>query len=172
MIRRRLGLLAGVALIVGLLAPPASAAPMPANPYAAACRATPTVVSHRPAAGVVGVVAAPSALPPTPLIVTVLYQGSKPSVPRRPAGFAGPIPPQRCQVVRLAVVRVIGGTPPPQLVVVKPRAPYALRASRTTHAGTFLIDHATPYPTILGNYGPDPYDPNAVSSAVAAAGPR
>jgi hypothetical protein len=131
------------------------------------------------------VVASPSALAPTPLtsllpgataftarVLTVLYQGPKPSAPPRPAGFVGPIPPQRCPVVRLAVVRVIDGTPPPQLVVVKPRAPYALRASRTTHAGTFLIDHATPYPTILGNYGPDPYDPNVVSSATAAAAAR
>jgi hypothetical protein len=182
MTRRLLGFTAGVALLGGLLAAPASAAQTPGNPYAQACRAAAQVVTNRPAPGAVAV-AAPSALPPTPLtslipgatpftarVVAVLYQGPKPSVPRHPAGFGGPIPPQRCQVVRLNVVRVIAGTPPPQLIVVKPRAPYALRASRSTHAGTFLLDHATPYPTILGNYGPDPYDPNAVASAVAAAG--
>jgi hypothetical protein len=180
---RLLGLAAGLALAGSVLATPASAAPRPGNAYAAACRAAPEVVNDRPAAGPV-LVAAPSALPPTPLtiladggvttavtarVVSVLYQGPKPSVPRRPNNFVGPIPPQRCQVVRLNVVHVVAGTPPAPLVVVKPRAPYTLRASRSTHAGTFLLDHATPYPKILGNYGPDPYDPSAVATVLAAA---
>ena len=102
----------------------------------------------------------------------MLYQGPKPSAPRRPANFVGPIPPQRCQVVRINVVRVLAGIPPAQLVVVMPTAPYGLRASRSTHAGTFLLDNATPYPILLGNYGPDRYDPTAVASALAAAGRR
>ncbi len=183
MSRRLLGVAAGVALSAGVWAAPASAGPAPVSSDAAACRAAAQAITDRPTPGVVAL-DAPAALPPTPLtsvvngattavtarVAAVRYQGPRPAVPRRPANFAGPIPPQRCQVVRLVVVRVLAGTPPAPLVVVKPRAPYSLRTSRSAHAGTFLLDAATPYPTILGNYGPDPYAPAAVAGALAAAG--
>ncbi|HEV2309560.1 MAG TPA: hypothetical protein VGU73_03500 [Acidimicrobiia bacterium] len=170
---RRLAALAGVAAAVSLLAAPAGAASR--SPYATACRAAPTVTASSAR------VAAPSALPPTPLsellfsaqtalvarVTAVLYQGPRPVTPRRPPGFVGPIPPSRCQVVRLAVTRTLKGTAPASLVAVKPTAPYTLTASRRVQAGTFLLDGAAPYPTILGNYGPSPYDPAAVAAALA-----
>ncbi len=183
MTRRVLRLTAGLAVGVGLWAAPASGASTPTGGYARVCRAAAQVTSTRSTPGVVAV-DAPRALPPTPLtslaggvrvavtahVVAVLYQDPRPSVPRRPANFVGPIPPQRCQVVRLAVVRTLAGTPPVPLVVVKPRAPYTLRGSRSTHPGTFLLDDAAPYPTILGNYGPDPYDPGTVAAVLHPTG--
>ena len=95
-------------------------------------------------------------------VVAVVYQGRQPSTPRRPPGFAGPIPPKRWHITR-----VLSGTPPRILVVVKPQAPYRLAKSRQPHTGTFLLDGRTPFPTILGNYGPDPYSPADVAGALA-----
>jgi len=173
---RRLVALGPAVLTVVVLAGPAGAASR--TPYAAACRAAPTVTTaHRPF-----VDARPAALPPTPLpevlasthtavvarVTAVLYQGPRPAAPHRPANFVGPIPPSRCQVVRLAVVRALDGAPGATLVVVKPEAPYTLAASRRVQAGAFLLDGATPYPTILGNYGPASYDPAAVAAALAS----
>ena len=169
MTRRRLAALGGGAAAALLLATPALAASR--APYAAACRAAPTLTAAR----------LPAALPPTPLpavlgstqtavvarVVAVLYQGPRPAVPHRPANFVGPIPPSRCQVLRLAVTRTLTATPVTTLVVVKPRAPYLLAASRRVQAGTFLLDGATPYPMILGNYGPSSYSAAEVAAALA-----
>jgi hypothetical protein len=158
----------------GLILPVVAASPAGARPtpkYAAACRQTARVVADR------------SALPPLPLntvlphahfavvarVAAVLYQERKPPSPKRPPGFAGPIPAEACQVVRLAVQRALLGNPPATVIVVKPEAPYRLSTSRRVHAGTFLLDTATPYPGILGNYGPDPYAPSDVAAAIAAA---
>ncbi len=126
-------------------------------------------------------VAARSALPPLPIgtvlpdarlavvarVDAVLYQGRKPPSPKRPPGFVGPIPPEGCQVVRLVVQQALLGSTPTRLVVVKPEAPYRLSATGRVHPGTFLLDGATPYPGILGNYGPDPYPPSEVAAALA-----
>jgi hypothetical protein len=80
----------------------------------------------------------------------------------------GPIPPKRCQAVRLEVTQALLGTPPRVLVVVKPPAPYLLARSARPHAGTFLLDGRAPFPAILGNDGPDPYAPADVTAALAA----
>ncbi|HEY6319608.1 MAG TPA: hypothetical protein VI462_17180 [Acidimicrobiia bacterium] len=171
---RRLVALGGAVLTVVMLAGPARAASQ--APDAAPCRAAPTVTAaHRPLTD-----ARPAVLPPTPdvlasartagvaRVTAVLYRGPRPAAPHRPANFVGPVPPLRCQVVRLAVVRTLEGAPGTTLVVVKPEAPYTLAASRRVQAGTFLLDGATPYPTILGNYGPASYDPAAVATALAS----
>ncbi len=156
-----------------LVAAPAGARTGP-DSYARACRHAGRVVAAR------------TALPPLPLstlipntrtavvarVDAVLYQGRTPPTPKRPPGFAGPIPSEGCQVVRLAVQQTLTGTPPSRLIVVKPEAPYRLRASRRVHGGTFLLDGATPYPGILGNYGPDPYSPSAVTAALAGTASR
>jgi len=169
-VTRRLAALAGGVALALLLATPAHAASRP--PYAAACRTAPTLTAAR----------LPAALPPTPLpavlrstqtavvarVVAVLYQGPRPAVPHRPANFVGPIPPSRCQVIRLAVTRTLTGTPVATLVVVKPQAPYLLAVSRRVQPGTFLLDGATPYPTILGNYGPASYSPADVAAALGS----
>ena len=163
-----------VVVTAGLILPLVAASPAGARPapnYAPACRQVARVVADR------------SALAPLPLntvlphaqlavvarIDAVLYQGRKPPSPQRPPGFVGPIPLEGCQVVRLAIQRALLGSPPATVIVVKPEAPYRLSASRRVHAGTFLLDGATPYPGILGNYGPDPYAPSDVAAAVAAA---
>ncbi len=158
---------AGLTLLL-VAAIPAGARVAP-NRYASACRQAGRVVAAR------------SALPPLPLdavlpnahlavvarVDAVLYQGGNPPSPKRPPGFVGPIPPEGCQVVRLVVRQALLGSPPSKLVVVKPEAPYRLSASRRVHAGTFLLDDATPYPGILGNYGPDPYPAAEVAAALA-----
>jgi len=168
--RRRLAALGGGITLALFLAAPAHAASRP--PYAAACRAAPTLIAAR----------LPAALPPTPLpvvlggartavvarVAAVLYQGPRPAVPHRPPNFVGPIPPSRCQVVRLAVSRTLEGTPTSTIVVVKPTAPYLLAVSRRVQPGTFLLDDATPYPTILGNYGPSSYSPGDVAAALGS----
>jgi hypothetical protein len=179
----------GVVIATGVLAAgvagavPAVAATGPQPSYAAACQAAGVLVASPGATGAVVPVAARSALPPTPLpvvlgaaktavvarVAAVVYQGRQPKTPRRPPGFVGPIPPQRCQVVRLEITQALEGTPPRLLVVVKPQAPYLLAKSRKPHAGTFLLDDRTPFPTVLGNYGPDPYAPADVAAALAAA---
>jgi len=101
-------------------------------------------------------------------VAAVVYQGPQPPRPNRPPGFAGPIPPERCQVVRLVVTRALRGTPARTLVVVKPRAPYVLTPSRRPHTGTFLLDARTPFPVVLGRYGPAPYAPADVAAALGA----
>jgi hypothetical protein len=173
-VTRRLAALGGAVAASLLLAAPAGAVSL--APYAAACRAAPTVTARQFGR----TDAAPTALPPTPLpdllpatqiavvarVAAVLYQGSRPRTPHRPPGFVGPIPPARCQVVRLAVRRTLKGAPPETLVVVKPTAPYTLAVSRRLQAGTFLLDGAAPYPTILGNYGPSSYAPSDVAAAL------
>jgi hypothetical protein len=177
---------AGVAIAAGLAlvvagAGAAGGASNGQQRYAAACRAAGTLVAATSRAPAVVPVVARGALPPTPLpvvlgaantavvarVVAVLYQGPKPSTPSRPPGFVGPIPPSRCQVVRLAVTQLLRGAPPPVLVVVKPKAPYSLSTSRRPHSGTFLLDGSAPYPSILGNYGPAPYAPADVAAALA-----
>jgi hypothetical protein len=167
-LNRRQVALAVASTIPFLVAAPAGARTGP-NSYARACRQAGRVVAAR------------TALPPLPLstlipntrvavvarVDAVLYQGRTPPIPKRPPGFVGPIPGDGCQVVRLAVQQTLTGMPPSRLIVVKPEAPYRLRASRRVHGGTFLLDGATPYPGILGNYGPDPYPPSAVVAALA-----
>ncbi len=176
---------ASVVLVTGLLVAALSAEAAGARgasataSYADACRSAGTLVAATVGGPTAVPIAARTALPPTPLptvlgaaktavvarVTAVLYQGPKPSPPRHPP-LAGPIPPSRCQVVRLAVTQVLKGAPPGVLVVVKPRAPYSLTRSRRPHVGTFLLDSGTPFPTILGNYGPDPYAPADVSAAL------
>jgi hypothetical protein len=169
-------------LLVG--ATPVGAASTPRAAYAAACRRAATVTADRRSTPAVVPVSVCRALAPTPLpivlpdaraavvarVVAVLYQGRRLPTPHHPAGFAGPIPPARCQVVRLQVVRALLGTPPSRIVVVKPVAPYLLAPSRGVQPGTFLLDDSTPYPDILGNYGPNYYAPSDVTAALAAAG--
>ncbi len=177
----------GAVLATGLLAAslagavPAVAATGPQRSYAAACRAAGVLIAS-PGTPAAVPVAARSALPPTPLpvvlaaaktavaarVAAVVYQGRPPKTPRRPPGFAGPIPPERCQVVRLEIAQALEGTPPRVLVVVKPQAPYLLAKSSKPHPGTFLLDGGSPFPSILGNYGPDPYSPADVAAALAA----
>ena len=154
-------------------ASPAGARTAPSR-YATACRQAARVVAAR------------TALPPIPLntvlphaqaavvarVDAVLYQGRKPPSPKRPSGFVGPIPAEGCQVVRLVVQQALLGSPPAKVVVVKTEAPYRLSTSRRVHAGTFLLDGASPYPGILGNYGPHPYSPSEVAAAVALGVPR
>jgi hypothetical protein len=112
----------------------------------------------------------PAALPPEPVeellpqarfvveaqVARVLYQGEKPE--RESNGdIAGPLPPERCQVVRLDVTRVIAGEDPGSSVtVVKPLAPYLLKAGQNTADLAFLIRAGDPFPIILGRYGPYP----------------
>jgi hypothetical protein len=180
---RRGAVLAVGSLTVGVVAAgPAGAATSPRASYAAACRSAGSLVADAGGPGVAWTVAARRALPPTPLpdvlaatrtavvarVAAVVYQGPQPSTPRRPPGFVGPIPPKRCQVVRLAVTQVLRGSPPRVLLAVKPQAPYLLATSRRLHAGTFLLDGRTPFPTILGNYGPSPYAPAEVTAALGA----
>ena len=183
-LRRAGAVLATGLLIAGLAGVgPALGATGPQQSYAAACRAVGVRAAATGGASEVVPVAARGALPPTPLpivislasyavvarVAAVVYQGPKPSTPRRPSGFVGPIPPARCQVVRLQVTQVLGRVAPPSvLVVVKPRAPYLLTESRQPHAGTVLLDSRLPFPRILGNYGPDPYPPADVAAALAA----
>jgi hypothetical protein len=163
-----------VVVTAGLILPLVVARPAGAHPapsYAPACRQAARVMADR------------SALAPLPLntvlphaqlaavarVDAVLYQGRKPPSPKRPPGFVGPIPPEGCQVVRLAIQRALLGSPPATVIVVKPEAPYRLSTSRRVHPGTFLLDDSTPYPGILGNYGPDPYSPQEVAAALAGA---
>jgi hypothetical protein len=112
----------------------------------------------------------PTALPPEPVgellpqarfvveaqVARVLYQGDKPEQHSR-RNVAGPLPPERCQVVRLEVTRVIAGDDPGSSVtVVKPLAPYLLEAGQNTADVAFLVRAGDPFPIILGRYGPYP----------------
>jgi hypothetical protein len=112
----------------------------------------------------------PAALPPEPVeellpearfvvqaqVARVLYQGEKPE--RASNGdVAGPLPPERCQVVRLDVTRVLSGVDPGSTVtVVKPLAPYHLQAGQDTNDVAFIVRGGDPFPIILGRYGPYP----------------
>jgi hypothetical protein len=113
---------------------------------------------------------APTALPPEPVadllpkakyvleasVARVLYQGDKPERGRR-KNVAGRIPPERCQVVQLDVTRMIAGADPgTSITVVKPLAPYVLKAGQSTSGTSFLVEGGDPYPIILGRYGPYP----------------
>ncbi len=182
----RLGLPLVALIGAAVTAAPAGAATTPRAGYEAACRRAGTVTADQPGppAPVVAV-SAPAALPPLPLpivlrstrlavvarVVAVLYQGRPPRAPHHPPGFVGPIPPARCQVLRLQVVQTVLGTPTASLVVVKPLAPYLLQPSRRVQPGTFLLDDAVPYPTVLGLYGPSSYAPSAVRATLAATRP-
>lgn len=112
----------------------------------------------------------PTALPPEPVeellpkakfvieasVTRVLYQGEK---PERDSGgnVAGAIPPDRCQVVQLDVTRRVSGADPgTSIMVVKPLAPYVLKAGQSTSGMAFLVAGGDPFPIILGRYGPYP----------------
>jgi hypothetical protein len=112
----------------------------------------------------------PGALPPEPVaellpkarfviqasVARVLYQGEKPDRETH-QNVAGPIPPDRCQVVQLDVTRVISGVDPGSSVtVVKPLAPYLLKAGQPTSDVAFIVEAGDPFPIILGRYGPYP----------------
>src|SRR5262249_3982874 len=88
----------------------------------------------------------PTALPPEPVeellpqarfvvqanVARVPYQGETPEQATH-RDVAGPLPPERCQVVELAVTRVLTGDDPGSSVtVVKPLAPYLLKAGQNT----------------------------------------
>ena len=111
-----------------------------------------------------------AALPPEPVgellpqarfvveaqVARVLYQGEKPE-PDTHRDVVGPLPPERCQVVELAVTRVISGDDPgSSITVVKPLAPYLLKEGQNTADLAFLIRAGDPFPIILGRYGPYP----------------
>jgi hypothetical protein len=112
----------------------------------------------------------PGALPPEPVevllpkakfvieasVARVLYQGEKPERDTE-KNVAGPIPPARCQVVQLDVTRrVAGADPGTSITVVKPLAPYVLKAGQSTSGMAFLVEAGDPFPIILGRYGPYP----------------
>jgi len=112
----------------------------------------------------------PAALPPEPVgellpharfvvqaqVARVLYEGEKPEQDTH-RDLAGPLPPDRCQVVRLNVTRVLGGEDPGSAVtVVKPLAPYLLKAGQNTTEVAFVVRAGDPFPIILGRYGPYP----------------
>jgi hypothetical protein len=111
-----------------------------------------------------------TALPPEPVeellprakfvieasVARVLYQGEKPERDTE-KNVAGPIPPDRCQVVQLDVTRrVAGADPGTSITVVKPLAPYLLKAGQSTSGTAFLVAGGDPFPIILGRYGPYP----------------
>ena len=112
----------------------------------------------------------PTALPPEPVedvlpkakyvleasVARVLYQADKPDLGGR-KNVVGPIPPERCQVVQLGVTRMIAGADPgTSITVVKPVAPYVLKAGQSTSGTSFLVEGGDPFPIILGRYGPYP----------------
>jgi hypothetical protein len=121
----------------------------------------------------------PGALPPEPVgellpkarsvvearVERVLYQGETPETDID-EDVAGPIPPARCQVVQLDVTRrVTGADLGSSMTVVKPLAPYVLKAGQDTMAVAFLVRGADPFPIILGRYGP--YPTSEVEAALA-----
>jgi hypothetical protein len=123
----------------------------------------------------------PGALPPEPVeellpkakfvveadVARVLYQGEKPERETE-ENVAGPIPPDRCQVVQLDVTRrVTGADPGTSITVVKPLAPYTLEAGQSTSGMAFVVQGADPFPIILGRYGP--YPVAEVEAALGAA---
>ena len=89
-------------------------------------------------------------------VARVLYQGEKPERDTE-QNVAGPIPADRCQVVQLDVTRrVAGADPGTSITVVKPLAPYVLKAGQSTSGTAFLVAGGDPLPIILGRYGPYP----------------
>ena len=136
----------------------------------AACKNAPDFAFRSPSQAPDLVAYRPAALPPEPVedllpkakyvveanVARVLYQGDKPDRGGR-KNVAGPIPPERCQVVRLDVTRMIAGADPgTSITVVKPLAPYLLKAGQSTNGTSFLVQGGDPYPIILGRYGPYP----------------
>jgi hypothetical protein len=145
-----------------------SQAPVPAPTYGKAAVSA-SLASFRP-----------GALPPEPVeellpkakfvvearVGRVLYQGETPESDVD-EDMAGPIPPARCQVVQLDVTRrVTGADPGASVTVVKPFAPYVLKAGQDTAGVAFLVRGADPFPIILGRYGP--YPVGEVDGALAA----
>jgi len=89
-------------------------------------------------------------------VTRVLYEGDKPERSGR-KNVAGPNPPERCQVVQLDVTRMIAGADPgTSITVVKPLAPYVLKAGQSTGGTAFLVEGGDPFPIILGRYGAYP----------------
>jgi hypothetical protein len=149
----------------------------------AACNSSPNLALRSPSqapapAPAVGQAAAsaslaslqPAALPPEPVeellpqarfvvqaqVARVVYQGPKPPKSTH-RDVAGPLPPERCQVVQLDVTRVLTGDDPGSSVtVVKPLAPYLLKTGQDTTDVAFLVRAGDPFPIILGRYGPYP----------------
>ena len=67
------------------------------------------------------------------------------------------LPPERCQVVQLDVTRrIAGANPGTSITVVKPLAPYVLKAGQSTSGTAFLVEGGDPFPIVLGRYGPYP----------------
>lgn len=59
--------------------------------------------------------------------------------------------------MQLDVTRVLtGNAPGSSVTVVKPLAPYVLKAGQRTDGVAFLVEGADPFPIILGRYGPYP----------------
>jgi hypothetical protein len=126
--------------VLPLVAAMPAEARTPPNPYATACRDAGRVVAFR------------AALPPPPLttvlphadvaavarVDAVLDQGRTPPAPKRLRGLVGPIPPEGCPVVRLAIAQTLKGSPPTPLVVVKPEAPYRLKPVASRPPGHVL----------------------------------
>ena len=136
----------------------------------AACKNAPDFALRSPSPAPDLVAFRPSALPPEPVqdvlpkakyvfeanVTRVLYQGDKPERRGR-KNVAGRIPPERCQVVQLDVTRMIAGADAgTSITVVKPLAPYVLKAGQSTSGTSFLVEGGDPYPIILGRYGPYP----------------
>ncbi len=122
------------------------------------------------------------ALPPEPIedlvpdaqtivtgeITEVLYDGTPPPTEATDEPITGPIPPDKCQVVRLVVDDVLLGDAASgdELVLVKPEAPYVLESGDTEDGRPYLLNGATPYPVILGRYGPGNYSLDEVEQAL------
>jgi len=68
------------------------------------------------------------------------------------------------------VVRALLGTPPSRDRRREAGRAVPARPVAGVQPGTFLLDDSTPYPDILGNYGPNYYAPSDVTAALAAAG--
>jgi hypothetical protein len=63
--------------------------------------------------------------------------------------------------------RVAGADSGTSITVVKPLAPYLLKAEQSTTGTAFLVQGGDPFPIILGRYGP--YPTPEVEAALAAA---
>ena len=121
------------------------------------------------------------AIPPEPLadllpaaqsvvmahVVEVVTTDDAPAGPARAVGAADVGTQVARQVVVLEIDEVLRGpaSAGQRLTVIKPVAPYALRA---TNRGPFLLDDGAPQPTILGRYGPDSYPEARLRAALAA----
>jgi hypothetical protein len=136
----------------------------------AACNNSPNFALRSPSRELTPIADRRAALPPEPVeellpkarfvvqarVARVLYQGEKPERDSN-GNVAGPLPPERCQVVQLDVTQVVTGVDPGSSVtVVKPLAPYLLEAGRDTNDVAFIVRGGDPFPIILGRYGPYP----------------